>query len=88
MTYFGEDRIYSVVIQHSTQPTNNTGTFEKDDTPVEEYDHNGQAFYILSNIDSLTATSYDGAYMTMIYGVLTREEIKAVIDSIPSPQSP
>ena len=88
VTYFGEDRTYSVVIQHFTQPTNNTGTFEKDDTPVEEYDHNGQAFYILSNIDSLTATSYDGAYMTMIYGVLTREEIKAVIDSIPSPQSP
>lgn len=88
VTYFGEDRIYSVVIQHFTQPTNNTGSFEKDDTPVEEYDHNGQTFYILSNIDSLTATSYDGAYMTMIYGVLTREEIKAVIDSIPSPQSP
>lgn len=88
MDFFGGDRSYAVVIQHFTQPTNNTGTFEKDDTPVEEYDHNGQTFYILSNLDSLTATTYDGEFMTMIYGGLTREEIKAVIDSIPSPQSP
>lgn len=88
MDFFGGDRSYAVVIQHFTQPTDNTGTFEKDDTPVEEYDHNGQTFYILSNLDSLTATTYDGEFMTMIYGGLTREEIKAVIDSIPSPQSP
>ena len=88
MDFFGGDRSYAVVIQHFTQPTDNTGTFEKDDTPVEEYDHNGQTFYILSNLDSLTATTYDGEFMTMIYGGLTREEIKAVIDSIPAPQSP
>lgn len=84
MDFFGGDRSYAVVIQHFTQPTDNTGTFEKDDTPVEEYDHNGQTFYILSNLDSLTATAYDGEFMTMIYGTLTREEIKAVIDSIPA----
>lgn len=88
VTYFGEDRTYSVVIDHFTQPQSNTGTFEKDDTPVEEYKHNGQIFYILSNLDTLTATTYDGEYMTMISGILTREEIKAVIDSIPSPSSP
>lgn len=88
MTYFGGDRTYSIVIEHFMQPQSNTGTFEKDDTPVEEYAHNGQIFYILSNLDSLTATTYDGEFMTMIYGGLTREEIKAVIDSIPSPQSP
>ena len=88
VTYFGEDRTYSVVIDHFTQPQSNTGTFEKDDTPVEEYDHNGQIFYILSNLDTLTATTYDGEYMTMISGILTREEIKAIIDSIPSPSSP
>lgn len=88
MDFFGGDRSYAVAIQHFTQPTDNTGTFGKDDTPVEEYDHNGQTFYILSNLDSLTATTYDGEFMTMIYGGLTREEIKAVIDSIPAPQSP
>lgn len=85
MDFFGGDRTYAVAIQHFTQPTDNTGTFEKDDTPVEEYDHNGQTFYILSNLDSLTATTFDGEFMTMIYGTLTREEIKAIIDSIPNP---
>lgn len=85
MNFFGEDRTYAVVIQHFTQPTDNTGTFEKDDTPVEEYDHNGQTFYILSNLDSMTATTFDGEFLTMIYGTLTREEIKAIIDSIPNP---
>lgn len=85
MNFFGEDRTYAVVIQHFTQQTDNTGTFEKDDTSMEEYEHSGQTFYILSNLDSLTATAYDGEFMTMIYGVLTREEIKAIIDSIPNP---
>lgn len=87
VTFFGEDRAYSVAIEHYTQPHNNTGTFEKDDTPVEEYVHNGQTFYILSNLDTLTATTYDGEFLIMIYGALTREEIKAVIDSIPDPQA-
>ena len=85
--FFGEDCIYTVVVQHYTQPQTNTGIFEKDDTPVEQYVHNGQTFYILSNLDSLTATTYDGEFMTMINGSLTREEIKAIIDSIPAPSS-
>lgn len=84
MTFFGEDRSYLVVVQHYTQPQDETGTFEKDDTPVEEYVHNGQVFYILSNLDSLTATTFDGEFLTMICGVLTREEIKSIIDSIPN----
>ena len=75
------------MIQRFTQPDHSTGTFEKDATPVEEYVHNDQVFYILSNLDSLTATAYDGEFMTIVWGTLTREEIKAIIDSIPAPQS-
>lgn len=82
VTFFGAERIYSVVIIHYTEPQTNTGIFEKDDTPVEEYIHNSQVFYILSNLNSLTATTYDGRFMTIIAGDLTRDEIKAVIDSI------
>lgn len=85
VTFSADNRSYSVSIVHYTQPHDKTGTFEKDDTPVEEYDHNGQTFYILSNLDTLTATTYDGEFLTMIGGMLTREEIKAVIDSIPAP---
>ena len=87
IVFLGEDCVYTVVVQHYTQPQTNTGVFEKDDTPVEQYVHNGQTFYILSNLDSLTATTYDGEFMTMICGSLTREEIKAIIDSIPAPSS-
>lgn len=86
--YFGEDRTYTVAVDHYMQPQSNTGIFEKDDTSVEEYDHNGQIFYSLSNLDTLTAASHDGEYLTMIAGALTREEIRAIIDSIPSPQAP
>lgn len=86
VVYNGDERNYSVVIQHFIQPTDNTGTFEKDNTPVEEYVHNGQVFYILSNLDTLTATTFDGEYMTIIAGALTREEIKTIIDSIPGQQ--
>ena len=85
VTFYGTDRSYSVWVEHFTQPTANTGTFEKDDTPVEEYPHNGQVFYILSNIDTLTATAYNGEFMVMIAGMLSREEIKDIIDSIPAP---
>lgn len=87
MTFYGEDRTYSVWVDHFIQPNGNTGTFEKDSNPVEEYIHNGQVFYILSNLDTLTATTYDGEFMVSIAGALTLEEIKAVIDSIPNPLS-
>lgn len=85
VTFYGEDRGYSVWISHFIRPTDDTGTFEKDDTPVEAYLHNGQVFYILSNIDTLTATAYDGEFMVMVSGMLTRDEIKDIIDSIPNP---
>ncbi len=49
MDFFWGDRSYAVAIQHFTQPTDNTGTFEKDDTPVEEYDHNGEQVILLQS---------------------------------------
>lgn len=73
VTFYGEDSAYSVDINHFTQPTEDTGTFEKDSTPVEKYDHNGQTFYILSYIDTLAATTYNRESMITIYGTLTRE---------------
>lgn len=87
VSFTGEERSYSVIIRYFYSTDGSTGVFEKDDTPVEEYEHNGQTFYILSNLNSLTATAYDGTYMTIINGVLTREELKKVIDSIPNPQA-
>lgn len=87
VSFTGEERSYSVIIRYFYSTEGSTGIFEKDDTPVEEYEHNGQTFYILSNLNSLTATAYDGTYMTIISGLLTREELKQIIDSIPNPQA-
>lgn len=59
-----------------------TTPFEKDDTPIEVYESNGRSFYIMSNIDTLTATWSDGTIVVTIGGQLTRDEIKGIIDSI------
>lgn len=56
--------------------------YEKDDTPMEVYESNGRSFYIMSNIDTLTATWSDGTLVVTIGGQLTRDEIKGIIDSI------
>lgn len=56
--------------------------YEKDDTPMEVYESNGRSFYIMSNIDTLTATWSDGSLVVTIGGQLTRDEIKGIIDSI------
>lgn len=59
-----------------------TTPFEKDDTPIEIYESNGRSFYIMSNIDTLTATWSDGTIVVTIGGQLTRDEIKGILDSI------
>lgn len=59
-------------------------TFEKDDTPVEQYTSKGRTFYILSNIDMVMATwaSTDDLITVSIAGNLTRDDIKTIIDSM------
>ena len=49
---------------------------------MEVYESNGRSFYIMSNIDTLTATWSDGTLVVTIGGQLTRDEIKGIIDSI------
>lgn len=80
--FLSDDRSYSVRIICFRVPGETPGTFEKDDSPVEEYVHNGNRFYIFSNIDTLTATCFDGEFMVSISGALTMAEAKAIIDSI------
>ena len=86
MSYFGEDRNYSVTIIQYMQPQTSVGTFEKDDTPVEEYVYHDVTHYIFSNRDSTTVTWLMGDinyYMTVTDGAL---DIKALIRSIYEPQ--
>ena len=69
-------------IIHFRGPSELTGTFEKDGSPVEEYVHNDNRFYIFSNIDTVTATCDTGEFMITIAGTLTIDEVKDIIDSI------
>ena len=57
-------------------------TRKKDETEVEIYEHDGKNFYIMSNLDSETATWSDGTFKIDIVGQLTADEIKQIIDSI------
>lgn len=57
-------------------------TFEKDNTPVEEYTSMGKSFYIFSNLDSTTATCANGCLLIEISGDLSVKQIKSIIDSI------
>lgn len=58
------------------------GLFEKDSASVEEYSSHGKTFYILSNIDSVTATWSDDSLLETIWGNLSVDDMKAMIDSI------
>lgn len=57
-------------------------TFEKDGEPVREYQSRGRTFYIMSNLDALTATWSDGKLVETISGQLDMNEITKIIDSI------
>lgn len=57
-------------------------TFEKDNTTVEEYTSGAKTFYILSNMDTVTATYSEGLSVVRISGCPSVDEVKAMIDSI------
>ena len=78
----GDESFYFVQIIHYSSPIDINGTFEKDATSVEEYMSNSKLFYILSNIDTLTAAWSDGEFVVMIGGNLMLDDLKAIIDSI------
>lgn len=59
--------------------------FEKDDTSVETYSNDWQTFYLLSNLDTMTAVWSNGTFMEQLDGTLSRQEFEQIIDSIPGP---
>lgn len=78
-----EDGFFSLQIRrYSSESDVSSLTFEKDDTPVEQYIKNGMTFYILSNEDTATATWSDGRLVEIISGSLSATDLKAMIDSI------
>ena len=56
--------------------------FEKDTENIEQYSNDQQTFYILSNVDTITATWSDGLIVEQITGNISDEYMKKIIDSI------
>lgn len=77
-----EGTSYSVWVDSVYNPVWVGGSFEKDDTSVEKYQSNGRLFYIMSNIDTYTATWSNGKIVETISGQVTLDEIKEIVDSI------
>lgn len=59
-------------------------TYEKDASNVDLYQKNGITYYIMSNLNSNTAIWRNGSFECQIDGTLSREDLKKMIDSIPS----
>lgn len=56
--------------------------FEKDSGLVEIYIGNGRTFYMMSNLNTTTATWSEGNLVEMIRGKLSTDEVKKMIDSM------
>lgn len=77
----GKDFIFSV--EHYVVPQDvEQRDFEKDITSVESYIQGNKTFYILSNLDFVMATWTDGTLSESIWGTLSLDEVKMIIDSI------
>lgn len=81
--YSNQEKTYSVDIEHYYNKADiETLVIEKDDTNVCSYESNGKTFYIMSDMEYLTATWTDGTFVETISGQLSMDEIKTIIDSI------
>ena len=81
--YSNQEKTYSVDIEHYYNKADiETLVIEKDDTNVCSYESNGKTFYIMSDMEYLTATRTDGVFVETISGQLSIDEIKQIIDSI------
>lgn len=77
------NQFFSINIREYHSPDYiNTYLFEKDTNGVTTYSHGTMTFYILENLDTLTATWSNGILVEQISGNISMDELKAIIDSI------
>lgn len=78
-----EGQFYNIAITLYQSASNlDSYTLEKDSMDVEQYTSGTRTFYIMSNIDTITATWAGGLLVEEISGNLQIDEIKSMIDSI------
>lgn len=76
-----EDQSFVISVIHSDDQGVDT-TYEKDGTPVEVYRRGGIEHYLMSNGEYNTAAWRNGNNQCSISGVLSRDELKMMIDSV------
>lgn len=67
---------YDVAVDFTSTP------YEKDSNSVEIYTGNGRSFYIMSNLNTVTATWGNGNLIEIIRGTLSVDEVKKMINSM------
>lgn len=79
-----EGMILEVCVRRFFQPQDMRAlSFEKDGTCVESYTADGRTFYIMSNLDNITAAWSDGRSLVMnLSGNLPGDNLKNIINSI------
>ncbi len=83
ISFINEDgRSFAVSVDRYHDVKDMTAPFEKDAGPVETYTSNGRTFYIMSNINTMSAAWADGDLMQTIIGILSVDEIKQMIHSM------
>ena len=83
--FFGEnDSYFGIRITRYNDPSMiEDPSYEKDDTSMEKYVSGERIFYIFSNLEGAAAAWSDGEALTIdIFGNISADEIKAIIDSI------
>lgn len=70
------------IIQYHAEQYLQMTRFEKDTNDVEQYSNGHQIFYILSNMDTVTATWSNGLTVIQLSGNTAKDDLKKMIDSI------
>lgn len=78
-----DEKAFSIsIVRYSTTGFLHDRAFEKDDPSAEAYTSRGKTFYIFSNTDFVAATWAKEALSESIWGDLSVEDVKTIIDSI------
>ena len=85
MIFFNDESSQKYMTLDITYLYTETNTFfEKDSSEIEIHEKDGVSYYIMGNVDTNTVIWRNDSFECQIDGTLSRDEIKKIINSIPS----
>lgn len=79
-TSISEEKVLLIILSVYHEPVDGV-SLQKDNNPIEIYNANGTDFYIMSNLERMSATAFSGNVEIIISGDITTEVLKQMIDS-------